>query len=51
MDVFADEVATHGNKHHRWGEVNALPVVTHEASPSCHPSEGSINYRSCWFNS
>lgn len=43
MSVSADEVAAHGDEDHGVRDVDAFLIVAHEASPSCHPSEGALD--------
>jgi hypothetical protein len=42
----SDEEGAESDVDHGLGDVDALFVVAHEASPSCHPAEGSFNHPS-----
>ncbi len=44
MGISSDEISTHGDENHGVRDIDALFVVTHEAPPSCHPSEGSLDH-------
>ena len=46
MSNSPDEESTESDVDHGFGDVDALLVVPHEASPSHHPSKGSFHYPS-----
>jgi len=44
VGVSSDEIAAHGDEDHCMGYVDALLVVTHEATPFRHPCKGSLDH-------
>lgn len=44
----AQQKASHGDVDHGFGDVDALFVVAHKATPLCEPAEGSFNDPSSW---
>jgi hypothetical protein len=43
MSISAQHDAAHGDHDHGLGDVDALFVITHETSPSDHPSEDAFD--------